>query len=830
MGVIGSAKLLQAIARDGLLPGLSFFGQGSKKNDEPTYAIILTFVVTQLTMLFDINRIASFITMTYLMTFLVTNLACFLLKIGSAPNFRPSFHYFNWQTAAAGALISGASMFYVDGIYATGCVGILMVLFLLIHYTSPPKSWGDVSQSLIYHQVRKYLLRLKQEHVKFWRPQILLFVNDYDTQYKMIHFCNSLKKGALFVLGHVIVTDDFSGAVPEARRQQTAWTKFIEYTKVKAFVNISVAPTAEWGIRNTVLNSGLGGMRPNIVVIDQYRKDQLLAEVFNPPLSAKGRRRSVSSRGKGEQASEISKPETSSSVRSYLTILEDLLYKLRINVAVARGFEDLELPNPRGRNTKRYIDLWPIQMSAELATDDESKQNVLTTNFDTYTLILQLGCILHTVPSWKKSYKLRVIVFVEYESDVEEERGRVEALLEKLRIEAKVLVFWLACGDLKSYQVIVNGDVSPETADAWDTINSVLKDESWWHDIQRFRESAQGRNKLGKVAQLLGAVPSWPGSSFQEGGQRPPSRRFDGLRKLIQNERRRRSIGSIGGLNLGMQTHRLLDAFVDSQATTSDESCSESEFEAYVSDDDDGGSTTPGSKRPATSPSAHEPPELRLGSNEAAAASGMALVDTSPVSEDQNLQQSVASFTTAPEDGDTPTDLPAALRPPIPHTNSSNRFSSSPIPEAKVSTEEGAGPSIMFASSPPRSRSRDRDRRSSRSPHAHESIYAHDSPSSSSLSEGGNNKPASGFPARASVPLSFNDLPCRAQHLILNELMIRHSKETAVIFTTLPSPVEGTSLDEAASASYVSDMEVLCQGLPPCLLVHSNSMTVTMNL
>lgn len=65
---------------------------------------------------------------------------------------------------------------------------MVLALFLVIHYTSPPKTWGDVSQryesqfndrnfvidrlSLIYHQVRKYLLRLKTEHVKFWRPQV----------------------------------------------------------------------------------------------------------------------------------------------------------------------------------------------------------------------------------------------------------------------------------------------------------------------------------------------------------------------------------------------------------------------------------------------------------------------------------------------------------------------------------------------------------------------------------------------------------------------------------------------------------------------------------
>ena len=154
MGVIGSAKLLQALSRDHLIPGLSIFGQGTKKHDEPIYAIIITYIVGQLTMLCDINQIASFVTMTYLMTFLVMNLACFLLKISSAPNFRPSFHYFNWWTAAAGTVVSGASMFFVDGLYASGCVGILVIIFLIIHYTTPPKSWGDVSQSLIYHQVR----------------------------------------------------------------------------------------------------------------------------------------------------------------------------------------------------------------------------------------------------------------------------------------------------------------------------------------------------------------------------------------------------------------------------------------------------------------------------------------------------------------------------------------------------------------------------------------------------------------------------------------------------------------------------------------------------
>lgn len=832
MGVIGSAKLLQAVARDSLLPGIGILGQGTQKTDDPVYAIIVTFVFAQITMLFDINRIASFVTMTYLMTFLVTNLACFLLKIGSAPNFRPSFHYFNWQTAAAGTLVSGISMFFVDGLYATGCVGILVVLFLLIHYSSPPKPWGDVSQSLIYHQVRKYLLRLRQEHVKFWRPQILLFVSDLDKQYKMVSFCNSLKKGALFVLAHVLVTDDFSAAVPEARRKQTAWTKFIEYSKIKAFVNISVSPAAEWGMRNIVLNSGLGGMRPNIVVIDQFRSDQSLVETFSLNSSrrdSRTRRFSNHSGSRTEESNESRSVNPPMSGQTYVTILEDLLFKLRINVAVAKGFEDLELPDSHGNHTKKYIDLWPIQMSAELGADRESKQNLLTTNFDTYTLILQLGCILNTVPSWKKTYKIRVAVFVEYETDVEDERGRVEALLEKLRIEAEILVFWLACGDLQAYRIIVNGDTSI-TADAREKVNSVLREEDWWQGVLRARAHDQDPQDSGRTFGnlRLDKSYSWQGPSSQDSGAKPLHLRVTGLRNLIQNTRRRRSVSSfraLGGVNLGMQTHRLLDAFVDYDSSDGSSESEDSDLVVYSSEPEDSGEDIV-SARNEGGPVSGSSKLLRQSKTDDYSPSADSQITPIPASQAEETQRDhrIPSIT---ETEASPKSKTPGLRPPISRSASRNRFSSSPIPEARVNTEaeEDNGPSIMFAAqnSPPRFANkldsiyaRRPSAVSPTSPDAHNSAHAH--------------AQATGYPGVASVPLSFNDLPSRAQHLILNELMVQQSGDTAVIFTTLPSPVEGTSLSAEDSASYLSDLEVLWQDLPPCLLVHSNSMTVTMNL
>ena len=53
------------------------------------------------------------------------------------------------------------------------------------------------------------------------------------------------------------------------------------------------------------------------------------------------------------------------------------------------------------RHHQQFIDLYPIQMEG---------------SFDTYTMILQLGCILNMVPAWSKlnHIKIRVITFVEY--------------------------------------------------------------------------------------------------------------------------------------------------------------------------------------------------------------------------------------------------------------------------------------------------------------------------------------------------------------------------------------------------------------------------------
>ncbi|KKA25970.1 hypothetical protein TD95_002159 [Thielaviopsis punctulata] len=870
MGVIAAAKLLQALARDKLLPGMSVFGKGTKKGDEPILAILLTYALAQLALLADLNQIATLISMGYQMTFFVMNLACFLLKIGSAPNFRPAFKFFNWQTAAAGAFASAFAMFFINETYASAAVLMLVFLFTLIHYLCPPKRWGDVSQNLIYHQVRKYLLRLRPEHIKFWRPQIILLVNNPRTQARLIQFCNSLKKGSLYILGHVIVSDDFNVGVHEARLQQNAWTSYIaEYQRLKAFVQLTMSPSITWGVRNLILAAGLGGMRPNIAVLGFYNMDELYknkkvagdshdeSTTSALPEQKAPRRRRADTSSKmmdGILPTDLMRIEGSMKVTEYMTILEDLALRYKLNVAVGTGFENLETPDKRGNNSKKYIDLWPIQMSAEVTADGRSIQ---TTNFDTYTLILQLGFILRSVPTWKSAYKLRVLVFVEYENEVEQERIRVKALLDKLRIDAEFHVFWLADGNLRTYNLLVNGESNDVETE--NMVHSALRDEEWWHELKMYRSASSMSASQEAVAK--DTISGRRSSFFNYAA---------GDLEAARNRLRRHSVADLLsnptvsklsrlGVTVGIHTSRLgTDVFDDSDidVMSSDD---ESHAEMEIGDMEYFSSADEAEFDDEDRPDVRQP--LLDGASKPASRSGSQSGTSTPRSRRKNARRSRSGGTgdsTPVSYGSLSTSttlVPPPKRLTLPRQQSSVRFSSKPMPETLTNVDgESTGPTIMFAESPAKipgaavatpavsrlssaiDKQHGEEANGSQSTSRitfGESTYIepvteHTEAASRSPSPTGSSNPA--YSAQH-MSLSFNDLPSRAQHLVLNELIKRHSGErAAVVMSTLPVPVEGTSSDEKATVAYLEDVDVLCRELPPTLLVLSNNMTVTVGL
>lgn len=846
------------------------------------------------------------------MTFFVMNLACFLLKIGSAPNFRPAFKFFSWQSALTGSIMSAVAMFFIDETYAASAICLLFFLFLIIHYMSPPKHWGDVSQNLIYHQVRKYLLRLKPEHIKFWRPQIILLINNPRRHTRLIQFCNSMKKGSLYILGHAIVTDDFDSGIHEAKLQQTAWTKYIsESSRIKAFVQLTMSPTIEWGVRNLILSAGLGGMRPNIAILGFYNMDELrraqplvsLPSAPPSPSKAKfdtGSRSGPVRRRRGDTSArllESSLPtdairtEDMLSPTSYLTIVEDLALKHRLNVAIGKNFQSLETPRQDGNNSKKYVDLWPIHMSAEMTADDK---NVLTSNFDTCrsmshqnpdvagqtlmllvtniwccvaniivdTLILQLGFILQSVPNWKRAFNLRILVFVEYDTEVDEEKARLQALLEKLRIDAEVHVFWLASGALATYEYVVNGKVS---CGADKLVDQLLEGDEWWQQLQDIRGDVTQPKDTFNLGQSL-ATDSRRSSlppANADTGESSRRARTQGLLDLRKNP----TVSKVAklGVNVGIRTHHLTTKVLDNGLNQPRYNFSDEEADASSSSEADFNDDAPSENNvdlvePQTLALLHPSRRKTIGdprqqshSQHTRPSNGSNTPNYGAITSVQNPAETwfltmtpveakrsdstEALLTETPDSVQHAENYPAvsrqATRPALSRNSSMGRFSSRPVPETRVQTEEGGGQRLVFAEETESPRTPYiRSRRNSVSQRAVASNVNLNIPE---LLEGYSFEPSNEAEAQSnystqSLPLSFNGLPSRAQHLILNELMRQNSNDTAVLLTTLPIPEEGTCKSEDQSLKYLSDIEVLCHELPPVLLVLSNNMTVTVSL
>ncbi|RKP12599.1 hypothetical protein BJ684DRAFT_20869 [Piptocephalis cylindrospora] len=85
---------------------------------------------------------------------------------------------------------------------------------------------------------------------------------------------------------------------------------------------------------------------------------------------------------------------------------------------------------------------------------------------------------------------------------------------------------------------------------------------------------------------------------------------------------------------------------------------------------------------------------------------------------------------------------------------------------------------------------------------------------------------SSGRYSRLSV---FNDLDAHWQYRILNQLMHRESgNDASILFSSLPAPVAGTvERGRGACEGYLEELSTLVQDLPPILLVHAKSMSMT---
>ncbi|KAM8782596.1 solute carrier family 12 member 6 isoform 5-T5 [Rhynchonycteris naso] len=269
----GAPRLLQAIAKDNIIPFLRVFGH-SKANGEPTWALLLTAAIAELGILIaSLDLVAPILSMFFLMCYLFVNLACALQTLLRTPNWRPRFRYYHWALSFMGMSVCLALMFISSWYYAIVAMIIAGMIYKYIEYQGAEKEWGDGIRGLSLSAARFALLRLEEgpPHTKNWRPQLLVLLKlDEDLHVKhprLLTFASQLKAGkGLTIVGSVIV-GNFLENYGEALAAEQTIKHLMEAEKVKGFSQLVVAAKLKEGISHLIQSCGLGGMKHNTVVM-----------------------------------------------------------------------------------------------------------------------------------------------------------------------------------------------------------------------------------------------------------------------------------------------------------------------------------------------------------------------------------------------------------------------------------------------------------------------------------------------------------------------------------------------------------------------------------
>ena len=91
--ILGAPRVLQALARDGVLPrAFRFLGQGNGPDDEPRIGTAITFPIAMVTvMLGNLNMVTPILTMFFLTTYGVLNISAGLERFLGNPSNRHTF-------------------------------------------------------------------------------------------------------------------------------------------------------------------------------------------------------------------------------------------------------------------------------------------------------------------------------------------------------------------------------------------------------------------------------------------------------------------------------------------------------------------------------------------------------------------------------------------------------------------------------------------------------------------------------------------------------------------------------------------------------------------
>ncbi|XP_061926369.1 solute carrier family 12 member 7-like isoform X1 [Entelurus aequoreus] len=269
----GAPRLLQAIARDGIIPFLQIFGH-SKANGEPTWALLLTVAICEIGILIaSLDDVAPILSMFFLMCYLFVNLACAVQTLLRTPNWRPRFKFYHWSLSFLGMSLCVSLMFISSWYYALVAMVIAGCIYKYIEYRGAQTEWGDGLRGLSLNAARYALIRLEESppHTKNWRPQLLVLCK-LDSHLAVKHprllsFTTQLKAGKGLTIVCSVLHGTYMTRGAHAKTAEQNLKAVMAAERTKGFSHVVVSSNLRDGFSLLIQSAGLGGMKHNAVLM-----------------------------------------------------------------------------------------------------------------------------------------------------------------------------------------------------------------------------------------------------------------------------------------------------------------------------------------------------------------------------------------------------------------------------------------------------------------------------------------------------------------------------------------------------------------------------------
>ncbi|OLT58853.1 amino acid permease [Moorena bouillonii] len=266
--ILGAPRILQALARDGVLPRwMRFLGTGSGRDDEPRIGTAVTLgIATAAVCLGQLDIIAPVLSMFFLTTYLVLNVAAAIEGFLQSPSFRPSFKV-NWFLSLLGALGCLIVMFLINAFATVAAAVIVLGVYLWLQQRELRTAWGDVRRGIWMALLRTGIFQISHHpDPKNWRPHILVLSGAPTKRWSLIELADALTHNRGLVTVSSILPSSSHSVAKQAQLEQTI-SEYLERRSVQALVRLVTAPDPFTGARQLVDTYGIGPLVPNTVLL-----------------------------------------------------------------------------------------------------------------------------------------------------------------------------------------------------------------------------------------------------------------------------------------------------------------------------------------------------------------------------------------------------------------------------------------------------------------------------------------------------------------------------------------------------------------------------------